>query len=150
VPAGQTVWKTITTPYRASVGVPDVASTVETRAVVGTGVISITSRVTKRTRTVRFTGRVTQAGAAVAGAQVSLLVNGRNRFRARTSATGSYSVVLKKTGRKSITRFQARVTVAERDITSTGCASPSLPGVACVSATASSFTAVSRIIRISL
>jgi hypothetical protein len=150
VPAGQTVWKTITTPYRASVGVPDVASTVETRAVVGTGVLTITSKVTKKKRTVRFTGRLTQAGAAVAGAQVSLLVNGRNRFRARTSATGAYTVVLKKTGKKSTTRFQARVTVAERDITSTGCASPSLPGVPCVSATASSFTAVSRILRIRL
>jgi hypothetical protein len=150
VPAGQTVWKAITTPYLASVGAPDVAATVETRAVVGTGVISIASRVNTKARTVRFTGRVTQAGAAVAGAQVSLLVNGRNRFRARTSSAGSYSVVLKKTGRKSTTRFQARVTVAERDITSTGCASPSLPGVACVSATAGAFTAVSRVLRIRL
>jgi hypothetical protein len=150
VPAGQSVWKTITTPYLASVGAPDVAGTVETRAVVGTGVVTITSKVTKKTRSVRFTGKVTQAGAAVAGAQVSLLVNGRNRFRARTNAGGNYSVVLKKTGRKATTRFQARVTVAERDITSSGCASPSLPGVACVSATASAFTAVSRIIRITL
>jgi hypothetical protein len=150
VPAGQSVWKTITTPYLASVGAPDVAGTVETRAVVGTGVVTITSKVTKKTRTVRFTGRVTQAGAAVAGAQVSLLVNGRNRFRARTNAGGNYSVVLKKTGKKATTRFQARVTVAERDITSSGCASPSLPGVACVSATASAFTGVSRIIRITL
>jgi hypothetical protein len=150
VPAGQTVWKAITTPYLASVGAPDAAGTVETRAIVGTGVVTITSKVTKKTRTVRFTGRVTQAGAAVAGAQVSLLVNGRNRFRARTTAAGNYSVVLKKTGKKATTRFQARVTVAERDITSSGCASPSLPGVACVSATASAFTAVSRIIRITL
>ena len=150
VPAGQTVWKTITTPYRASVGAPDAASTVETRAVVGTGVVTITSKVTKKNRTVRFTGRVTQAGAAVAGAQVSLLVNSRNRFRARTTASGSYRVVLRKSGKKSTARFQARVTVAERDITATGCASPSLPGVPCVNATASAFTAVSRILRISL
>lgn len=150
VPAGQTVWKTITTPYLASVGAPDVAGTVETRAVVGTGVVTITSKVTKAKRTVRFTGKVTQAGAAVAGAQVLLLVNGRNRFRARTNASGNYSVVLKKTGKKATTRFQARVTVAERDITSSGCASPSVPGVACVSATASAFTALSRILRISI
>jgi len=150
VPAGQTVWKAITTPYLASVGAPDVAGTVETRAVVGTGVVTITSKVTKAKRTVRFSGKVTQAGAAVAGAQVSLLVNGRNRFRARTNASGSYSVVLKKTGKKATTRFQARVAVTEREITATGCASPSLPGVACVNATASAFTAVSRIIRISL
>jgi hypothetical protein len=150
VPAGQSVWKAITTPYLASVGAPDVAGTVETRAVVGTGAVTITAKVTKAKRTVRFAGKVTQAGAAVAGAQVSLLVNGKARFRARTTAGGNYSVVLKKTGKKATTSFQARVTVAERDITSTGCASPSLPGVACVNATASAFTAVSRIIRITL
>jgi hypothetical protein len=149
-PAGQTVWKAITTPYLASVGAPDVAGTVETRAVVGTGAVTITAKVTKAKRTVRFTGRVTQAGAAVAGAQVSVLVNGKSRFRARTNAGGNYSVVLKKTGKKTTTRFQARVTVAEREITATGCASPTLPGVACVNATASAFTAVSRIIRITL
>jgi hypothetical protein len=150
VPAGQSVWKAITTPYLASVGAPDVAGTVETRAVVGTGAVTITAKVTKAKRTVRFAGKVTQAGAAVAGAQVSLLVNGKARFRARTTAGGNYSVVLKKTGKKATTSFQARVTVAERDITSTGCASPLLPGVACVNATASAFTAVSRIIRITL
>src|SRR5215210_223490 len=149
-PAGQTVWKAITTPYLPSVGAPDVAGTVETRAVVGTGAVTITAKVTKAKRTVRFTGRVTQAGAAVAGAQVSVLVNGKSRFRARTNAGGNYSVVLKKTGKKTTTRLQARVTVAERDITSTGCASPTLPGVACVNATASAFTAVSRILRITL
>jgi hypothetical protein len=151
VPAGQVVWKTITTPYLASVGAPDVAGTVETRAIVGPGAVTLASRITsKAKRTVRFTGRVTQAGAAVAGAQVSLLINGKSRFRARTNAAGNYSVVLKKTGKKTTATFQARVTVAERDVTSSGCASPSLPGVACVSATAGAFTAVSRKIRIRL
>jgi hypothetical protein len=151
VPAGQSIWKTITTPYAPATGVPNVAGTVETRAIVASGVVSIASRVTNRARrTVRFTGRVTQAGAAVAGAQVSLLINGRARFRARSNASGSYSIVLRKTGRRSTSTFQARVTVPERDVTSTGCASPSLPGVACVSATASPFTAVSRRLRIRL
>lgn len=150
VPAGQAVWKAITTPYLASIGQPDVAGTVETRSFVAEGTLTIASKVTKAKRIVRFTGKVTQAGAAVAGAQVSLLVNGKSRFRARTNAGGNYSVVLKKTGKPSTTTFQARVTVAERDITSSGCSTPSLPGVACVSATASPFTAVSRRIRIRL
>jgi hypothetical protein len=151
VPAGQTVWKAITTPYAPGTGVPNVAGTVETRGVVAPGAISLASRVTNRARrTVRFTGRVTQAGAAVAGSRVSLLINGRARFRARTNAGGNYSIVLRKTGRRSTSTFQARVTVAERDVTSTGCTSPSRPGVACVSATASPFTAVSRRLRIRL
>jgi hypothetical protein len=150
VPAGQAIWKAITTPYAPGIGAPNVAGTVETRSFVSNGTVTIASKVTKAKRTVKFTGKVTQAGAAVAGAQVSLLVNGKSRFRARTNAGGNYSVVLKKTGKPSTTSFQARVTVAERDITSAGCATPSLPGVACVSATASPFTAVSRTIRIRL
>jgi hypothetical protein len=149
VPTGEAVWKTITTPYAPSTGVPNVAGTVETRSSVGIGAVTISSRVTNLgRRIVRLTGRVTQAGSAVAGAQVTILVNGKARFRTRSNASGNYSLSLKKTGKKSSTTFQARVTVAERDITATGCASPSLPGVACVSATSSPFTAVSRKVKI--
>jgi hypothetical protein len=150
VPAGQTIWKTLTTPYTPSTGVPNVAGTVETRSVVSEGAVSITGKVTRARRLLRLSGKVTQAGGAVASAQVSILVNGKARFRARTNGSGSYSLSLKKTGRPSTTTFQARVNVAERDITSTGCASPSLPGVACVNATSSPFTAVSRRLRVRL
>src|SRR5690242_2641574 len=152
VPAAETVWKALTTPYSVGNGVPNVAGTVETRALVGTGSLSIGTRVTsKKKRTLRITGKLTQAGAAVAGQQVRLLLNGKaSRFTARTSPTGAYSVVLKKTGKKSTTTFQARVTVAERDVTSTVCQSPSLPTFPCVSATASGFTTVSRKVRVRL
>jgi hypothetical protein len=149
VAAGQSVWKTITTPYTPSIGVPNAAGTVETRSIVSAGTLTLTSRITNRAkRIVRLSGRLTQAGAAVAGSTVTILVNGKARFRARSSSTGAYSVVLKKTGKKTTTTFQARVTVAERDVTSTGCASPTLPGVPCVSATTAPFTAVSRTARI--
>jgi hypothetical protein len=149
VPTGQAIWKTITTPYNAGNGTPNVAGTVETRAFVAAGAVTISSRVTnKGKRIVRLTGRVSQAGSAVAGAQVTLLVNGKGSFRARSNAGGNYSLSLKKTGKPNTTTFQARVTVAERDITATGCATPTLPGVACVSATSAPFTAVSRRIRI--
>src|SRR5215212_9218000 len=118
----------------------------------GPGTLTITSRVTnKKKRTLRLSGRLAQGGAAVVGAQVRLLLNGKSsRFTARSSPTGAYSIVLRKTGKRSVTTFQARVTVAERDITSTGCATPTLPVVPCVSATASPFTAVSRRLRIRL
>jgi hypothetical protein len=152
VPTGQLVWKALTTPYTPATGVPNVAGTVETRSVVAGGTVSIARKIlSARKRIIRISGRVTQAGAAVAGAQVSLLLNGKaSRFRARTNATGNYSLSLKKTGRKSTTTFQARVSVAERDITSTGCQGPTLPVVPCVSATASGFTAVSARLRIRL
>ena len=145
VPAGQSIWKAITTPYAPGTGAPNVAGTVETRAFVADGTVSIAGKVTnKAKRIVKVTGKVAQAGAAVAGAQVTLLLNGKaSGFKARTNGSGGYSLSLKKTGKRSTTTFQARVTVAERDITSSGCSSPSLPGIACVSATASPFTAVS-------
>lgn len=152
VPAVLSTWNALTTPYSAGTGVPNQAGTVETRAAVGSGTLSMTTRVTnKKKRTLRVSGRLTQAGAGVAGSQVRLLLNGSaSKFTARTSASGAYSIVLKKTGKKSITTFQSRVTVAERDVTSTACATPTLPTVPCVSATASGFTAVSRKVRVRL
>ena len=152
VPAGQSIWKAITTPYAPGVGAPNVAGTVETRAFVANGAVTLAKKINAKARLVKFSGKVTQAGAAVSGARVVLLVNGKSAgFTARANASGNYSVVLKKTGKKTTSTFQARTTVAERDVTATGCASPT-PGVpgGCVSATASPFTAVSGKIRIRL
>ncbi|MDX6409588.1 MAG: hypothetical protein QOE13_2659 [Gaiellaceae bacterium] len=152
VPAGQSIWKAITTPYAAGTGAPNAAATVETRAFVADGKVTLAKKINAKKRQVKFTGKVTQGGAAVAGARVTLLVNGKSAgFTARSNASGNYSIVLKKTGKKTTSTFQARTTVAERDITSTGCASPT-PGIpgGCVSATASPFTGVSAKIRIRL
>jgi hypothetical protein len=148
VPAGQSIWKTITTPWAG--GVPNAAGTVETRALVANGTVTLAKKVNAPKRLVRFSGKVTQAGTPVAGARIVLLVNGKSAgFTARANASGNYSVVLKKTGRKTNSTFQARTTVAERDVTSTVCASPTT-AAPCVSATASPFTAVSAKIRIRL
>src|SRR6266516_4305462 len=88
VPAGQSVWKTITTPWAG--GVPNAAGTVETRAFVANGTATLAKKVNAGRRLVKFTGKVTQAGTAVSGARVSLLVNGKTAgFSARTNASGS-------------------------------------------------------------
>ena len=152
VPATQSIWKAITTPWTPGLPVPNPTGTVETRALATPGTLTMKATVTnKKKRTLRVTGMLAQGGAGLAGSQVRLLLNGAaSRFTARTSASGNYSVVLKKTGKKSVTTFQARATVAERDATSTVCATPSLPGVPCVSATASGFTAVSNKVRVKL
>jgi hypothetical protein len=152
VPTGAQTWKALTTPYTPSTGVPNAAGSVETRALVGGGAITMGRKVVSaKRRILRLSGKLTQSGAAVVGASVRLLLNGKvSKFRARTTPTGSYSVVLRKTGRKSTTTFQARVTVADRDVTSTACQGPTLPTVPCVSATASGFTAVSKKLRVRL
>ena len=152
VPTALSTWKALTTPYNPGVGTPNVAGSVETRAIVGSGTLSLATRVTNnKKRILRISGRLLQGTAPVVGAQVRLLLNGKSsRFTARSSSTGNYSIVLRKTGKKSFTTFQARTTVAERDVTSTGCSGPTLPVFPCVSATASAFTAVSRRARIRL
>jgi hypothetical protein len=151
-PIDGSIWKALTTPYAPGTGTPNAAGSVETRALVSNGTLSIGTRVTnKKKRVLRISGKLTQSGAAVVGSQVRLLLNGAaSRFTARTSPTGNYTVVLRKKGKKSTTTFQARVTGAERDVTSTVCQSPTLPVFPCVSATASGFTAVSRKVRIRL
>ena len=45
VPAGQSIWKAITTPYAAGVGAPNVAGTVETRAFVANGAVTLAKKV---------------------------------------------------------------------------------------------------------
>src|SRR5207302_4637251 len=78
VPAGQSIWKAITTPYAPGTGAPNAAGTVETRAFVSDGTITIASKVTSHAqRILKLSGKVAQAGAAVAGAQVTLLLNGK-------------------------------------------------------------------------
>src|SRR6266511_3076161 len=54
-PAGQAIWKTITTPYTPAVGVPNPAGTVETRAFVTPGVLTLASKVFCSMKNVRFT-----------------------------------------------------------------------------------------------
>jgi hypothetical protein len=147
VPAGQSIWKAITTPWAG--GAPNAAGTVETRAVVADGAITIAKKLYPKDRIVVFSGKLTQGGAPVSRAKVTLLISGKLfDFGTRTNASGAYKLPLKRKGKKVTVTVQARSTVAERDITATGCASPT-PGVpgGCVSATASQFTAVSAKLR---
>jgi hypothetical protein len=153
VPQAPAVWKTITTPYTAGSPAPNAAGTVETRSVIGPGSITLRAKVNKKTRRVTLSGVVRQAGVAVSGAAVRITANNRavRNGTVRTKASGAFTLTLRKTTRRVVTTFfQARVTAAARDITSTGCASPTQPPVPCVSATAGGFTATSAKIRVRL
>jgi hypothetical protein len=141
-PSGPARWIAFTTPYATGTGQPNPAGTVETRAFVGPGAVTLNAKVTsKKKKQVTLSGRVTQSGVAVA-AKVSILINGKAKASATSNASGSYSKKMKGTGKK--TTFQARVTAAAREITAAGCASPTNPAFQCVSATAGEFTATSR------
>jgi len=150
-PTGPSRWESLWTPYAAGTGVPNPAGTVQARPFVGPGGITLAGRITsKAKRVVTLTGRVGTSGISVVGATVNLLLNGKARYKTKTSATGAYRFRLqKKKGSKvTTTFFQAQVTVAERDVTTTGCASPAIPPIPCVSATEGAFTATSKKVRI--
>jgi hypothetical protein len=151
-PVGSTRWTSLWTPYAAGTGVPNAAGTVEARSIVGPGGATIVAKVTNRKKKLlRLTGRVTQGGLAVGGIRVRLFINSKARFAATTQANGGYAFRLRNTNRrKTTTFFQAVVSAAARDITATGCASPTLPTVKCVSATAGPFMARSRKLRVRL
>jgi hypothetical protein len=141
-PIGPAQWLAFTTPYGTGNGVPNATGTVETRSVVGPGTITLSGKVTsKRKKEVNLSGRVTQSGLSVAG-RVTLLVNGKARGTATANSSGRYAKKMKGTGRRST--FQSKITVGARDITATGCASPTIPAYPCVSATAGGFTATSK------
>ena len=146
-PTGAVRWESLWTPYGSGNGVPNAAGTVEARAFVGPGAVTLAGRVTsKAKRVVALSGKVTASGIGIAGATVSLLLNGKARFKAKTTATGAYSSKVKL--KKGTTTFQAKVSVAERDVTTSGCASPAVPPIPCVSATQGAFTATSKKIKI--
>jgi hypothetical protein len=141
-PPGSARWLAFTTPYAAGTGAPNAAGTVETRSFVGPGSVSLSAKVTsKKKKLVTVSGVVSQSGLGVAG-RVSILINGRSATSATANSSGRYSKKnLKGKGKRST--FQAKVTVAARDITSTGCTNPTLANVQCVSATAGGFSATS-------
>jgi hypothetical protein len=139
-PTASARWVSLWTPYAAG-GVVNPAGTIEARSIVGPGTVTLSARVTsKKKKQVTVSGSVTQSGLPVSG-QVSILINGRAKASATAKANGRYSKKVKGTGKRAT--FQARVTVEARDITSTGCVSPTQAGVQCVSATAGGFTATS-------
>ena len=142
LPSGTSRWLAFTTPWGTGTGVPNPAGTVETRSTVGPGSITLSGKVTsKRRKDVSLSGLATQSGLGVAG-RVSILINGRARGTATASASGRYAKKVKGAGRRST--FQSKITVGARDITATGCASPTIPAYPCVNATAGGFTATSR------
>lgn len=151
--AGRYVWPAIFTPYAAGSAVPNAPATVEARGIVGLPAqLTLNGRITSRAkRTIRLSGALTEAQTGIPGLTIEILIGSQVSFRARTGATGNYSLALRRKGKKKVkSAFRARARVPVRDVTSTGCAGPSLAPGGCISATAGAFTILSRIVRITL
>jgi hypothetical protein len=153
-PAGPATWISFWTPYKAGTALPNPASTVEARSFVGPGSVTLRAKILNRTKKIiRLTGVVSQAGNPVSDAKVALLINSHaSTYSLKSKANGGFGLLLRQcttpkpapcvTPRRKITAFfQAVATAVARDVTSTGCANPTMPPIPCVSATAGPFTA---------
>jgi len=150
--ASPAAWTSFWTPYATGTGVPNVAGTVEARAFVGDGAVSLKAKVlNKKKKIVRISGVVTQAGVGgVNAATVKLLINSKtSRFSKLSGANGAFAFGLQNTAKKvTTTFFQVVATAIARDVTATGCANPTAPPIPCVSATANGFTARSTKVKV--
>jgi hypothetical protein len=155
--AGRYVWPAFFTPYPNAPAPPNVAGTVQARAVAQLpGQITIAARYVRRGNRYQLSGSVTENRVGVGGATVEIFKGtAASRLsragRARTSASGRFASSGRVTPRRR-TFFRARAVVPSRVNSTVGCAIevPNLPTVpgGCVSAVYSGFTVQSRIVSV--
>lgn len=128
-------WRAVFTPYSPGTGRPNAAGTKEAEGVVPIP-YSISFARLKARRGVRFGGTVYQAARPLAKARVAVYSSSLAELKkgidhifgtARTNAKGKFTLARR-------TPKRTTVFYAERPVTSTTCASPSLGGVPCTSA----------------
>ena len=154
--AGRYVWPAIFTPWPAGPGLPNVAGTVQSRAVVQLpGQVTLRASYNRARNTWVLTGSVTEFRIGVGGATVQISRGTRaNRLRSirsmRTRANGRFSISVSARPRVR-TFFRARAAVPNRLNSTVGCAIavpiPPVPA-GCVSAVFSGFIAQSRVVSV--
>jgi hypothetical protein len=148
-------WETLFTPYVAKRGQVNRAGTFEARAFVPLPIIlGLQAKFNKKTKRYTLTGKVTEGGAPVAGASLSLLTGKKATSLKKvatinTSATGNWTRAGKLKA-KTTTYFRLSGSVAERDYTATGCQSPltAFAPAGCVKAMLSPWSATSALVKI--
>jgi hypothetical protein len=154
--SGRYVWPAFFTPWPTGPGAPNLAGTVQSRAVVQIpGQVTLRASYSRARNTWRLIGSVTENGVGIGGATVQIFRGTRaNRLgriaNVRSSANGSFS----RSGRlrpRVRTFFRARAVVPNRVNSTVGCAIalpvPTVPG-GCVAAVFSGFTAQSAVVSV--
>jgi hypothetical protein len=159
-PTGEARWRALWTPYIPQQGKANATGTVETQSVVQTPSLTASAKTTAHrkkvkgktvvTTTVTISGSVTAGGQAVAGQAVSIFSGATASALKRvasvtTRANGSFSFVTKL---KATRFFQAKASVPDRDLGTTGCqATFATLGIQCISATVAGADLVSGTLR---
>jgi hypothetical protein len=155
--SGRYVWPAFFTPYPNAPAPPNVAGTVQSRAVVQIpGQVSLRVSYNRARNTWRLTGSVTEGGTGVGGATVQIFRGTRaNRLgrilSVRSGGNGTFSA----SGRlrpRVRTFFRARAVAPNRVNSTVGCSIavanlPAVPG-GCVAAVFSGFTAQSTVVSV--
>jgi hypothetical protein len=150
--AGQFVWRALFTPYVPNTGTANPAGTVETRSLVLIPQsITLSASTSKKSRSVRLSGKLTAGGAAVAGVRVTLFAGRSAKAlkatgRATTNASGAFRFTRRSSNRTLF--FQVRASSGVRDAGAAGCAGTSLAPAGCVNATISALSAQSRVVKV--
>ena len=150
---GLLAWHTLFTPYTPGTGTANLVGTFEARALVGSPSLSL--KVAKKKGSYAASGKLSEGGLPLASSSVVLL-RGSSATKlakagsATTDASGAWSKAGKLTGNKPA-YFKATATVAERDATAQGCATPLPATVApggCTSATLGAWTVSSPVAKL--
>ncbi|MBV8258095.1 MAG: hypothetical protein JOZ56_10165 [Actinobacteria bacterium] len=137
-----TPWETLITPYTPTKGTPNLAGTFEARSIVGSGSVTLSAKLNKKTHVAALSGTVGGAGSGTV-----TIYRGATPIATATASGGSFSAKAKVTGKKPV-QFTAKVTGAESQ---TACSTPLPASVApagCASATVGAFTATSAAVTV--
>jgi hypothetical protein len=138
--AAEQRWRSIWTPYVVPAASPNLAARVEAQAV-----LRAAGRLTLRAGTYNARSRrLSVRGSLGAAGPVQLFLNNRRVATVRAGANGSFATSVR-IARRGTYSLRARATVAASE--TSGCTA-SLPGVNCLRATASGFTATSATVRV--
>ncbi len=155
--AGEYRWRSLWTPYTPGKGTANPVGTVEAQSLVRVpATLGLKAKYDKKKKTVTLTGSLTEYGAGVGGASVSILSGATAAAlkpigSATTDSSGGYKAVFKLKTKAKAVFFGAQATLAVRDLGAAACtATFAALGIQCVSAAAQAIDASAAAVRVKL
>ncbi len=145
-------WPTVFTPYVTLGATPNPAGTVTAIGIAAVPSFTFAAKAAKRgkakTAKVTASGKVTAGGVPAAGQSIAIFSGSRRLVSTRTSAAGSFAAALRL--KKGSYSLRAKLTAADTDVTSQGCALVPAGAPACVSATAAGGVVFSKTVKVKI
>ncbi len=130
-------WETAITPYTPKTGQVDAAGTFEAQSIPGSGTVTLTAKLNRKTHVVALKGRVGGGSGSVT------IYRGSTAVATATASGGSFATTLRVKGKAAVT-FKAKVKAAESQTTCTPALPATVAPAGCASATIGAFSATSK------